>query len=369
METILAAVFAVFLILFAMLNLTQAMLTTQDTLQVSWQEMNERLDQNMRTMMIGDDGYTSQNGSQISLLLSNQGSTRLADYDTWDAIVQYYDAADDYHIEWLSYGSGWAITGLYIDYDAKVGEAFDPGIWNPDEEAFIQFSLSPAVGPGAAIQFTLVSEDGASVTEQFLGNQTPTLILNVPLVIASGGTGTIDASYLQATDPDDEDDDLLYIVVDSPTQGQLTPNMTFTQGNINDGLLSYAHTGSGNDSFTLNITDGKDTVGVYTYNITVNLPPTLAQNQPLNTTSMGSWQIDNTYLQVTDPDSAAGELVYTVSVQPEKGTLNLGDSFTQADIDSGMLSYTRSGTGVDAFQFTVTDGYNTIGNYTFLIVE
>ena len=66
------------------------------------------------------------------------------------------------------------------------------------------------------------------------------------------------------------------------------------------------------------------------------------------------------------PDTS---IVYTITTPTANGTLTLSTdptgtpvtSFTQADIDAGILVYTHSGseTVADSFAFTVTDG---VGN-------
>ena len=75
--------------------------------------------------------------------------------------------------------------------------------------------------------------------------------------------------------------------------------------------------------------------------------------------------IDVTELQVTDVDSAAPLLTYTVTVAPVDGQLELTtgpgipiSSFTQDDIDNSRLVYVHSGAPpvADSFSFTVSDG-------------
>jgi len=71
-------------------------------------------------------------------------------------------------------------------------------------------------------------------------------------------------------------------------------------------------------------------------------------------------------LLVTDVDSPASSIRYTITDKPDIGqirfngfVLGVGSSFTQADIDAGRISYvanTGNGPRTDAFTFTVTDG-------------
>ncbi len=79
-----------------------------------------------------------------------------------------------------------------------------------------------------------------------------------------------------------------------------------------------------------------------------------------------------------DPDCPAFEITYTVSVFPSDGSLKRGatalspgdNTFTQADIDAGHLSYDNIGTtnDPDSFTFTISDGPgSSIGPYDFII--
>ncbi|WP_075086540.1 tandem-95 repeat protein [Mariniblastus fucicola] len=75
--------------------------------------------------------------------------------------------------------------------------------------------------------------------------------------------------------------------------------------------------------------------------------------------------IDNVFLNTTDQEQIANELVYTIDSLPVNGTLYLdgspvtiGDSFTQQAVNNGRVQYTHSGTSTtsDAFLFSVSDG-------------
>ena len=77
--------------------------------------------------------------------------------------------------------------------------------------------------------------------------------------------------------------------------------------------------------------------------------------------------IGSAALEVTDPEPG-DVLTYTVTAGPSAGALNLGASFTQAQIDAGSLSYTQNGSEVtsDSFSFTVSDGAGgSIGSTVF----
>ena len=70
-------------------------------------------------------------------------------------------------------------------------------------------------------------------------------------------------------------------------------------------------------------------------------------------------------LNESDPDDDGAELTYTVTTATGNGTLRLSgvalgvnDTFTQADIDAGILTYDHNGseTTSDSFSFSLADG-------------
>jgi hypothetical protein len=80
--------------------------------------------------------------------------------------------------------------------------------------------------------------------------------------------------------------------------------------------------------------------------------------------------IGNALLQVSDPDLPGDTLTYTVTSAPATETLNLGASFTQAQIDANGLSYLHDGSEVtsDGFTFSVSDGNGgSIGSTVFAL--
>lgn len=375
METVLTAFIVIFIILFAMLTLSDAFLSSQDTLQVTWQEMEGRWSDQARTSLGLVSADTTNNGTFIEFILENEGTTRLANFEEWDVIIQYYDTAPDYQIGWLPYTGGalanneWTVEGIYLDAAEAVAEVYEPDILNPGEELVLQVQVAPPVGPAAATQISLVTPYGVSLTTNFLGNSLPVLTTNTGTTLASGATEVINSLQLDTSDADDEASELIYTVTVDPAEGSLNLGTSFTQDDIDNGLLSYEHTGSDvNDSFQFTVTDGKDTIGAYIFDLTISVPPVLATNTGMTLPIGGSLTIDNLMLRTTDVDDLPADLNYAIVTFPAQGNLNLGGSFTQGDIDGSLLSYTHTGIGNDSFQFTVSDGETLIGIYTFTII-
>ena len=109
-----------------------------------------------------------------------------------------------------------------------------------------------------------------------------------------------------------------------------------------------------------------------------NAAPTLPVNTGA-TVSQGDFQgITNTHLSASDTDNSETYLKYTITDLTDYGTLTntnsghtyaAGESFTQADIDSGYIRYTHNNSAnfTDSFSFTISDGYSTTAASTFNI--
>ncbi|MBR9971305.1 cadherin-like domain-containing protein [Magnetospirillum sulfuroxidans] len=96
---------------------------------------------------------------------------------------------------------------------------------------------------------------------------------------------------------------------------------------------------------------------------------TAVNDSPGMTTGPGNVQNGNTLiitsaiLNETDPDDSGAGVTYTLTAAPTGGTLSKngvvlanGDSFTQADIDAGLISFTPSGIGTANFSVSLADG-------------
>lgn len=101
--------------------------------------------------------------------------------------------------------------------------------------------------------------------------------------------------------------------------------------------------------------------GAYVYGF--NSSPKLAVNGGLTLDEAATGNVTTALLQVTDANHLASETTYTVTV-PTNGSLQKsgtdminGDTFTQQDIDDGLITYQHDGseTTSDSFDFAVAD--------------
>ena len=172
-----------------------------------------------------------------------------------------------------------------------------------------------------------------------------------------------------------------YTIASLPAHGTLYDNgtpITAAGYVVNDiTLLTYSHDGSETtaDSFDMSVTDDGGGTGVPAtttgaINLTIhpnNDDPVLAVDVTQTLSSGSTLTITPAMLQVTDPDTPAANLTYSLTAVPNPAdgyfklngqTLVVGASFTQADIAAGNLVYvTLSNTPrTDSLSFTVKDG-------------
>ncbi len=127
-----------------------------------------------------------------------------------------------------------------------------------------------------------------------------------------------------------------------------------------------------NGTWTLQVSDNASSDGgiLEEWSITVcyeipSEPPFIVNNEMLMVPHNTQETITNTYLEAGDDMSPPEDLTFILRDMPNEGMLflngvmlNLGDSFTQADIDDGLLVYQHEGGIVlmDAFTFDLMNG-------------
>ncbi|HEY9620603.1 MAG TPA: cadherin-like domain-containing protein [Crinalium sp.] len=95
--------------------------------------------------------------------------------------------------------------------------------------------------------------------------------------------------------------------------------------------------------------------GSYQRSLTKNTSPRIIHNSGLQIGKGSEINLDRNLLQAVDTEQHASQLIYRLTQSPQNGALLLkgivlkvGDRFTQADINSGLVSY-RSVSGVTQF--------------------
>ena len=152
--------------------MSQGFLTSVDTTTGGLGEVGQRNEEIMRTELSATSAVTSGGGLYLDVALTNDGQVKLADFDKWDVIVQYYDDGGSYYVIWLPYTEGtladneWEVTGIYL---GGSSEAFEPNILNPGEEIRIRARLAPVVGKKTINQVVISTPNGIPTLMSFEG--------------------------------------------------------------------------------------------------------------------------------------------------------------------------------------------------------
>ncbi|MHB0856076.1 MAG: hypothetical protein ACYC5M_00730 [Anaerolineae bacterium] len=159
METALATIILVSLMLMTGLSLAQMSLSTQEALLEASHILDQRVTERTRTRISTLAIESSESGETMQVVMVNSGEARLADLPQWDVIVQYHSTAGQYVIQRLPHRASadlgahhwWDLGGIYLDRATDEPEAFDLGIVNPGEQILLILSLSPTMDPRPAM--------------------------------------------------------------------------------------------------------------------------------------------------------------------------------------------------------------------------
>ena len=172
METAIVSLICIALIVFGGMTMSQGFVNSVDASTVGLEEVGQRNEEIMRTKL--SPLTTSQpSANRVDVTLENIGQTKLANFDKWDVIVQYYDSGGSYHVKWLPYteetlgDNEWQKVGIYLDAAAETPEVFEPGVLNYEEEIKIRAQLNPAVGAGTTNLVVVSTPNGIPASISF----------------------------------------------------------------------------------------------------------------------------------------------------------------------------------------------------------
>jgi hypothetical protein len=179
------------------------------------------------------------------------------------------------------------------------------------------------------VLITLTDGDGGTVStasqiEVGAVNDPPTLGANAGLTLAEGATATITPAMLDFNDAEQADSAITYTLASAPTNGILLLNGSFlgvggsfTQAQVNNGLVSFQHDGGETSSagFAFSVSDGAGGL-VAGQSFAVAVTP--VNDAPVVTTT-------------------AGTTAYAESVNAAPGTVAVNAGITVADTDDIAL--------------------------------
>ena len=169
METTIVSLICIALVVFGGMTMSQGFLTSVDTSTTGLEGIGQRYEPVMRTELSSVSASLPA-ANTLEVTLENNGQTKLADFDKWDVIVQYYDGTGTYYTKWLPYTEGtlgdneWEVAWIQLDGEA---ETFEPNILNPQEQIKIRAQLNPSVGPGTTNMVVVATPSGITASTYF----------------------------------------------------------------------------------------------------------------------------------------------------------------------------------------------------------
>ena len=300
-----------------------------------------------------------------------------------------------------------ATVGVLSASDPDTGDGASFTIQNDPDGKFqitgdllqLADSLDVDLSSSHSVTVRVTDDGGLFFDESFTitvtdGNVDPEITTNQVLVLDEGAASAITMFDLAASDVDNTADQLTFTLTSVPINGSLLLSAnplalgaSFTQADINAGLLSYQHDGgeTTSDGFDFTLSDGAGGSAPpdsFVISVTpVNDNPFVAINLGLTIDSGTAAPITMTELLIGDPDNTADQLTFTMTGAPVNGSLqfngtplSLGANFTQADINAGVLSYQHAGITLDpdSFSFTVIDtsgGFLNVNSFIITVVD
>ena len=215
-------------------------------------------------------------------------------------------------------------------------------------------------------------------------NEDPTVTTG-PVIVDEGGSVIITAAALNASDSETTDPSLLTYTVTSTTNGEVqlngTPTASFTQADVDAGIVTFVQDGGEflAASFTVTASDPDGgTSGSQTVNLnvtSVNDDPDISAGEK-TVAPGGSVVITSADLNASDSETGdPALLVYTVT-SSTGGEVLVNDapanSFTQADVDAGIVTFQLEGAESGSFQVTVSDpdgGESQTATFNLIVAE
>ncbi|MGL1937091.1 MAG: BspA family leucine-rich repeat surface protein [Fibrobacterales bacterium] len=363
--------------------------TTEDSFEFTVSDgVNELTNQTYSITItpVDDDAPTIVNNNPIILLEEvtapiTHSFLSATDTEADDETLEFIVTTLPEHGMLNKSGSPVVLNGIFIMSDLTDGYITYEHNGSNTTQDYFEFTVSDGANDLTdqtyAINITPIDDDA------------PSMVNNNPLILDEGETTTITNTLLSVTDTEANDETLEFIVNNLPEHGSLNNlanpialNGTFLMSDITNGYITYEHDGSNTtqDYFEFTVSDGTNDLTDQTCAINITPidddVPSMVHNNPLILDEGETTTITNTLLSVTDTEANDETLELIVNNLPEYGTLNklgapiqLNDTFLMSDLSVGSITYEHDGSNTtdDSFEFTVSDGSNTLTGQTYSI--
>ena len=173
METAIVSIICIALVVFGGMTMSHGFMTSVDTGTAGLEQAGQRDETIMRTELtpVSTNVSLVSGPDPLEIILENTGQIKMADFEKWDIIVQYYDDTGTYHVEWLPYqesGAGtyeWEVGWIRLNGQAEI---YEPNILNPGEQIMIKTWLDPSVGAGTTNMVVVSAPSGVTSSTYFI---------------------------------------------------------------------------------------------------------------------------------------------------------------------------------------------------------
>jgi hypothetical protein len=165
-ETSIPAMLIAAMLLVSTVVMGRSSYSTFGELGDSWKAMEARAGQQARTQLTVTN--VTHNSPYVDVELRNDGSTRLAEFDRMDVVVEYTDSAPTFILAYIGYSDG-ALSQNTWSVQSISNDAFEPGILNPGETLNMRIWLDPAAGSGTTNRLLIATELGVTISTTFQG--------------------------------------------------------------------------------------------------------------------------------------------------------------------------------------------------------
>lgn len=207
-----------------------------------------------------------------------------------------------------------------------------------------------------------------------LVDNAPVVLKPKPFIVDEGGNATLTNSFLKASDSNQSDNQISFLIVHPPSSGQLLqvkssgswqPVIAFTQSDINSNSIVYRHQGrsTSQDRWIFSVTDGHNVVQNQTVFVEIVPLHIALTTKPLVVDEGGSVRFTDQQLSVTDVHLRERNVKFTVLTTPTHGVLELVSEtgqdldekfvFYSHDLLSGLVLYQHDGEEFSNDSFTV----------------
>ncbi|XP_036399042.1 chondroitin sulfate proteoglycan 4-like [Megalops cyprinoides] len=213
-------------------------------------------------------------------------------------------------------------------------------------------------------------------------------VQNQNFTVREGGTVALSAELLNISHPFYSSANIDFVLDDPPQHGHIRyqegdrdPLSFFTWDEVKQGLILYLHDGTEttSDSFTITASAfelERHSIPII-FGVTVlpvnDQPPKLTRNTGVELLAGEDAEVTRDMLNTEDADTPPEKIVYSVESSSNgivalKESPNSGiQSFTQAQINNGLLMFLHNGSESGGFNFTVMDGVHTSPLHSFVV--